>query len=154
MSWPPERAIPALYPDCPPEIARWAADRLRIQTLAPHTEFCPLETWPKVPSSYLLGRRDGAVGAEWARRTARARLGVTADEIDSGHSPFLSRPKELAGLLSPTPPWNGTTPPDRTRLADPTGGGGVGPGATPRLPHAVGLTHHSRASARPDLEDS
>ena len=42
-----------------PEIARWAADRLRIQTLAPHAEPCPLETWPKVPSSYVLQGRTG-----------------------------------------------------------------------------------------------
>lgn len=110
MSWPPERAIPALYPDCPPEIARWAAERLRIQTPTPHAEPCPLETWPKVPSSYVLARQDGAVGAEWARRTARARLGVTADEIDSGHSPFLARPKELAALLADIARRNGVTP--------------------------------------------
>lgn len=100
MSWPPERAIPSLYADCPPEIAQWAADRLRIQTLTPHAERCPLKTWPTVPSSYLLARQDGAVGAEWARRTAQERLGVTADEIDGHHSPFLSRPKELATLLA------------------------------------------------------
>ena len=66
MSWPPERAIPSLYPDCPPDVALWAADRLRTQTLTPHTEPCPLKTWPTVPSSYLLARQDGAVGAEWA----------------------------------------------------------------------------------------
>jgi pimeloyl-ACP methyl ester carboxylesterase len=100
MSWPPERVIPSLYPDCAPDVARWAADRLRIQALTPHAEPCPLQAWPAVPSSYVLARQDGAVGAEWARRTARERLGVTADEIDSGHSPFLSRPKELATLLA------------------------------------------------------
>jgi hypothetical protein len=29
----------------------------------------------------------------------RDRLGITPDEIDSGHCPALSRPKELARLL-------------------------------------------------------
>jgi len=99
LSWPPERAIPALYPDCPPDLARWAAGNLRRQFTKPHKELCPLAAWPAVPSSYVLARQDGAVGADWARRAARDRLGVKAAEIDGGHSPFLARPGELAQML-------------------------------------------------------
>jgi hypothetical protein len=36
---------------------------------------------------------------EWGRRTAQARLGTDPVEIDGGHCPFLSRPRELANLL-------------------------------------------------------
>jgi pimeloyl-ACP methyl ester carboxylesterase len=100
MSWPPERAIPALYADCRPDVATWAASRLRRQWTTPHTETCPLTTWPDVPSSYILARRDPAVGADWARHAATTRLHTIPDELDGGHSPFLSRPTELAALLS------------------------------------------------------
>ena len=37
--------------------------------------------------------------ADWARRHARARLGIEADEIDGGHYISLSRPRELAERL-------------------------------------------------------
>jgi pimeloyl-ACP methyl ester carboxylesterase len=99
MTWPAERVIPALYPDCTPDVAAWAAARLREQTLTPHGEPCPLEAWPDVPSSYILARDDLAVGADWARRAARDRLGTTAEELPGGHSPFLSRPAALAEVL-------------------------------------------------------
>ena len=37
--------------------------------------------------------------AEWARRHARERLGIDADEMDGGHYITLSRPRELADRL-------------------------------------------------------
>jgi hypothetical protein len=37
--------------------------------------------------------------AAWARRHARERLGIDADEIDGGHYITLSRPRELADRL-------------------------------------------------------
>jgi hypothetical protein len=37
--------------------------------------------------------------AAWARRHARDRLGVEADEMDGGHYVSLSRPRELAERL-------------------------------------------------------
>jgi hypothetical protein len=37
--------------------------------------------------------------APFLRRVARERLGITPDEIDGGHTPALSRPKELADRL-------------------------------------------------------
>ena len=38
--------------------------------------------------------------APWARRHARERLGIEADEIDGGHYITLSRPLELAERLA------------------------------------------------------
>jgi hypothetical protein len=38
--------------------------------------------------------------AAWARRHARERLGLEADEIDGGHYITLSRPRELAERLA------------------------------------------------------
>jgi hypothetical protein len=37
--------------------------------------------------------------AEWTRRHVRERLGIIPDEIEGGHAPYLSRPKELADRL-------------------------------------------------------
>lgn len=99
MRWPAERVIPVLYPDCAPPVAAWAADHLRPQSRTPHSEPCPVNAWPEVLSSYILCRDDLAVGADWARRAARDRLGATAEELPGGHSPFLSRPADLAEVL-------------------------------------------------------
>jgi hypothetical protein len=38
---------------------------------------------------------------EYGRSAARTRLGVEPLEIDGAHSPFLTRPAELATLLEP-----------------------------------------------------
>jgi hypothetical protein len=46
-----------------------------------------------------LCRNDRLFPAEWVRRVVRDRLGMTPDEIDSGHTPALSRPRELAEKL-------------------------------------------------------
>ena len=45
------------------------------------------------------GRYDAAAHLAFVRRVARERLGITPDEIDGGHTPALSRPKELADRL-------------------------------------------------------
>jgi pimeloyl-ACP methyl ester carboxylesterase len=100
MRWPAERMIPALMPDAPPEVAAWAASRARRQSRAPHQEVCPLDTWPDVPSSYILCREDSQVGAEWARQAARERLDTTAIELPGSHMPMLARPAELAAALA------------------------------------------------------
>jgi pimeloyl-ACP methyl ester carboxylesterase len=99
MSWPPEKVIPALFPDVPHEVALAAAKGLRRQSAAPHAEVCPLTTWPAAPSSYILCREDTQVGADWARRTARDRLHTTAIELGGGHMPMISRPVDLADAL-------------------------------------------------------
>jgi pimeloyl-ACP methyl ester carboxylesterase len=100
MTWPPERAIPALFNDVPRDIARSAARRLRRQSTAPHAEVCPLTQWPAAPSSYILCLDDSQVGVEWARRAARDRLKTTAVGLPGGHMPMYSRPSELADALN------------------------------------------------------
>jgi len=99
MRWPAERVIPALYADCPPELSRWAAARLRPQSGTPHSEICPLTSWPDVPSSYILSLQDSAVGPAWSRRAALGRLGTTAVELPGGHMSMIGHPRELAAEL-------------------------------------------------------
>jgi pimeloyl-ACP methyl ester carboxylesterase len=87
------------YQDCPPEeVARpWAL--LRRQARAPRSEACPLTAWPDVRSVSVLCREDRAINPAWSRRVARERLGRDAIELPGSHSPFWSRPAELAVLL-------------------------------------------------------
>lgn len=87
------------YHDCAPEDARRAFARLRRQAAAPRRERCPLEAWPPGERAYVLCREDRAVSSTWSRRAALARLGVAPIELAGGHSPFYSRPAELAEVL-------------------------------------------------------
>jgi pimeloyl-ACP methyl ester carboxylesterase len=97
--WPESTAEQGLYPECPPATAAWASARLRRQSHLPSLETTPLETWPAVESTYVLGERDHVLDPAWSRRAARERLGIEAVRLDAGHSPFLTCPRELADLL-------------------------------------------------------
>jgi pimeloyl-ACP methyl ester carboxylesterase len=91
--------IALFYQDVPSELAAEALRRGRRQAEKPMLAPWPLETWPDVPTRYLLCRDDRVFPAEFVRRMVRERLGIEADEIDGGHTPALSRPKELADRL-------------------------------------------------------
>jgi pimeloyl-ACP methyl ester carboxylesterase len=94
-----EAATAAMYHDCTPEDACWAWSKLRPQSRAAQNEVCPLNELPDLPTNYVACRDDRMASTEWGRRTAQARLGTDPLEIDGGHCPFLSRPRELADLL-------------------------------------------------------
>jgi len=85
--------------DVPPEVAAEALAKGRDQAAAPMLEPWPLDAWPDVPTRYLLCRDDRMHPAAWLRKVVRDRLGITADELDGGHCPYLSRPEELADRL-------------------------------------------------------
>jgi hypothetical protein len=87
------------YHDVPPALAAEALARGRKQSETPGKEPWPLSAWPNVPTRFLLCRNDRLFPAKWLRRVVRDRLGITPDEIDSGHTPALSRPRELAERL-------------------------------------------------------
>lgn len=87
------------YHDVPPALAREAMARSRRQSETPGKQPWPLAEWPDVPTRFLLCRNDRMLPATWLRRVVRDRLGITPDEIESGHTPALSRPKELAERL-------------------------------------------------------
>jgi pimeloyl-ACP methyl ester carboxylesterase len=88
------------YHDVPPELAAEARTRERAQAEKPLHDPWPLESWPDVPTRYLLCRDDRMFPPTWARRHARERLGIEPDEIDGGHYISLSRPRELADRLA------------------------------------------------------
>jgi len=88
------------FHDVTPDVAERAIDRLRAQAYGVFDEPSPLDRWPPVPSSYVVCRDDRSISPDWARAAARARLGTEPIELDGGHSPFLTRPVELAAIIS------------------------------------------------------
>jgi pimeloyl-ACP methyl ester carboxylesterase len=88
-----------LFHDVPPALAAEAPRHEREERSQALRQPWPLEAWPETPTRYLLCRDDRMFAAAWARRHARARLGIEADEIDGGHYITLSRPVELADRL-------------------------------------------------------
>ena len=88
------------YHDVPRALAAEAKRRERGEDSKVLQEPWPLEAWPDVPTRYLLCRDDRLFPAAWARRHARERLDLMADEMDGGHYIALSRPRELAGRLA------------------------------------------------------
>jgi pimeloyl-ACP methyl ester carboxylesterase len=91
--------IALFYQDVPPALAAEALARGREQSEAAAGEPWPLAAWPDVPTKVLIGGDDRLFPPTYLRRVARERLGITPDEIDSGHTPALSRPRELADRL-------------------------------------------------------
>jgi pimeloyl-ACP methyl ester carboxylesterase len=91
--------IALYYHDVPPELAAQSLAAERDQADAAMGEPWPLERWPDVDTRFLLCRDDRVFPAAWLRALVRDRLGIEADEIDGGHCPYLSRPKQLAERL-------------------------------------------------------
>jgi pimeloyl-ACP methyl ester carboxylesterase len=88
------------YHDVPPDLAAEARRRERDETSKVLEQPWPLEGWPDTPTRYLLCRDDRMLGADWARRHARERLGIEPDEMDGGHYIVLTRPREIADRLT------------------------------------------------------
>ena len=102
--WQPEDSgdsgtVAVFYHDVSPALAAQAVSRGRDQSDTPGKEPWPLPGWPDVPTRYLLCLNDRFFPPTWVRRVVRDRLDITPDEIDSGHCPALSRPRELADQL-------------------------------------------------------
>jgi hypothetical protein len=102
--WQPEKledssAHAVFYHDVPRQLADEALHRGRRQSDTPGREPWPLEAWPDIETRFVLCRNDRFFPGRWLRPLVRDRLGIEPAEIDSGHCPALSRPRELAGLL-------------------------------------------------------
>jgi pimeloyl-ACP methyl ester carboxylesterase len=54
-----------------------------------------------VPKSYVVCSKDQTIPPE-AQRQMAARAGATVHELDTSHSPFLSRPDLVAELIRDT----------------------------------------------------
>ena len=92
--WPDADTCAAfMYPDCTREQSDWAFARLRPQVRIPG-EIAPFGDGDVV----IATLRDAAIDPSWQIRTAQAH-GARVIELDSGHSPFITQPDELAEVL-------------------------------------------------------
>jgi len=89
----------AFLDDCSDLVAEWAISRLRPQAFGRYTERCALGELPSIASTSVICTDDRIVSNDWSRRTARDRLGADVIEFPGGHSPYLSRPSDLADVL-------------------------------------------------------
>ncbi len=89
------------YHDCDEATARWAFDRLGPERFG-DTTVTPVSVprfWEAdLPRSFIVCEQDRSM-PRWLADTVARRLGVEQLSIDASHSPFLSRPRELAELL-------------------------------------------------------
>ena len=96
-----EGAKELFYHDCDDETARWAFEHLTPES-AGDTATTPISVprfWEAdLPHSFVLCLEDRAQPRWLADVTAR-RHGLEPLTIEASHSPFLSRPAELAQLL-------------------------------------------------------
>jgi pimeloyl-ACP methyl ester carboxylesterase len=96
----PQAVRAYFYHDCDDETAAWAIARLTPAPVEFLVETVSIPTFWKadLPRSYIHCLQDRGSMREQGPAFAE-RLGVTPLTIDSSHSPFLSRPRELAELL-------------------------------------------------------
>src|SRR5882757_405082 len=93
-------ATRCFYNDCSPELAAWAHARMTPQCLAVANEPLSLPNfWDlNIPKSYISCLQDRACPPRISSLHAQ-RLDCPSWELDTSHSPFLSKPRELAELL-------------------------------------------------------
>lgn len=96
----PELAFEAFYHDCDPQVAAETIAQLRpfacvgwdlVQTSVP-------PAWRLAPTTYVVCSQDRGVNPDDQRKMA-AQAGDVV-ELDTSHSPFLSRPRQVADLIA------------------------------------------------------
>lgn len=96
-----EGAWKYFYHDCDEATARWAFERLGPERFG-DTTVTPVSVprfWDAdLPRSFIRCLQDQSM-PQWLADTVTRRLGVEQLTINASHSPFLSRPRELAELL-------------------------------------------------------
>jgi len=92
-------ACDVFYSDCQPPMAKAALARLRRQSVGPALAPSSLTEHPSVPTTYIVCSDDQLLRPEWSRSAMRARLTAELIEFPGGHSPFYSRPADLADVL-------------------------------------------------------
>ena len=78
--------------------AAWAQGEPR-QSETVFASPCAFDTWPRMPTRVLIARDDRFFPAEFQRRVARERLGISGEEMPGGHLVALSQPDELTVRL-------------------------------------------------------
>ena len=87
----------SLYGDCPPDVASAAAERLTPQSVAAIATPQTVAAWQELPSTYVICDQDQAVPPP--AQDAMASRSATVERLPSSHSPFLSRPDDVAAIV-------------------------------------------------------
>jgi pimeloyl-ACP methyl ester carboxylesterase len=93
----PDDPITTFYNDFAPDLAAEAARQLVPQTVRSWSEGVRTAGWRTIPATYVLCEKDQALPPAMQEKFA-LRAG-SLYRLDSGHSPFLSMPDELADVL-------------------------------------------------------
>jgi len=96
---PRDTALALFYHDVPPELADWAVARLRPQWVEAYAKAPPVAPYADRVAGIIDCADDRIIVADMHRKLAEARFGITPTLLPGSHSPFLSRPAELAGAI-------------------------------------------------------
>ncbi|KAH8811361.1 Alpha/beta hydrolase fold-1 [Xylogone sp. PMI_703] len=91
--------IECFYNDLDKEEAKFWSSLLRTQSSGVFTSPLTYDGYRHIASMYIFTTRDQALSIQTQRQMA-ANAGITlTEDIDTGHSPFLSRPRETAEII-------------------------------------------------------
>jgi pimeloyl-ACP methyl ester carboxylesterase len=93
-----DKAVDALYNECPKKMAKAAIARLSPQPAVTFGQPSTGAPWKLTPSTYVVCEKDNAVHAEHQRLMAKRCTNVISIKAD--HSPFMCMPKETAKILA------------------------------------------------------
>jgi len=93
-----DQTAEVFYADCDPAVQQWATRQLRPQSNAAFEEAVPAPAWKSIPSTYVVCADDRAIAPSAQREVFSTRTSQVV-ELDSSHSPFLSKPAELADII-------------------------------------------------------
>ncbi|RKN69645.1 alpha/beta hydrolase [Microbacterium sp. CGR2] len=93
----PELAGAALYADAQPQTAAWAIGLLLPQASGHGRGIPEREAWQSTRSRYIVCTQDRAVDPEVQRMLAQRCS--TMVELDADHSPYISQPDVIAGIV-------------------------------------------------------
>jgi pimeloyl-ACP methyl ester carboxylesterase len=91
--------LATFFHDVPQQVIDQAEQHNPRQSDTPFGQPWPLTAWPDVPTTVLTGRDDRLFPADFQRRVALTRLGITPEEMPGGHLSALSQPGELSDRL-------------------------------------------------------
>lgn len=97
-AWRTRNPEDVFFNDCSPPDTEWAVNRLQPQSASSFTETLDGAAWRDRSATYVLCERDQALPV--FAQEAMSKRATDVVRLDSGHSPFLSRPGELVSLLT------------------------------------------------------
>ena len=91
----------AFYHDATDHDLEWVSGHMAPQPVAPFRDAITLtsEKWGGVPRLYVHCADDRAISRTLQRQMVAALPGTATASLAGGHSPFITRPQELAALL-------------------------------------------------------